>query len=298
MNIRDLKYLIAVADHRHFSKAAEACFVSQPGLSMQIKKLEETLGVKLIERNNKGVLLTEIGEVMTQHARDILNRIDTMKEIAQQAEDPFAGTLHLGLIPTLAPYLLPHILPGLALQFSKTSLYLVEDTTAHLLEKLSQGKLDAALLALPIEDDHLIAIPLFEETFVLAVSSQHPLAKHKKVNIDSLNDQTLLLLEEGHCLRDQALNVCHQSNIIASTNFQATSLETLKQMVAFNAGITLVPKLSEQAHASITYIPFSSPQPKRIIGMVYRSSTVKKVVLEAIILQIKKLLSTQPIKAL
>jgi LysR family hydrogen peroxide-inducible transcriptional activator len=298
MNIRDLTYLIAVADHRHFSKAAEACFVSQPGLSTQIKKLEETLGVKLIERNTKSVLLTEIGEIITQQARDILHRIEAMKEIAHQAEDPFSGTLHLGLIPTLAPYLLPHILPTLATQFPKISLYLVEDTTAHLLEKLSQGKLDAALLALPTEEENLLTAPLFEETFVLAVSTQHPLAMRKKIKVDNLQNETLLLLEEGHCLRDQALNVCHQTTIIESTNFQATSLETLKQMVAFNGGITLMPKLSEHATPSIAYIPFSSPQPKRTIGMIYRSSTVKKILLDAMIIQIKESLSTQPVKVL
>ncbi len=298
MNIRDLKYLIAVADYRHFSKAADACFVSQPGLSMQIKKLEETLGVKLIERTNKNVLLTEIGRLITQQARDILQRVNYMKALARQAENPFASTLHLGIIPTLAPYILPHVLPGLSSKFPKLSLHLIEDITTNLLEKLATGKIDIVLLALPIKDENLITLPLFEETFVLAVSNQHPLAKRKKINRTDVKNQTLLLLAEGHCLREQAMKVCRQTILMDSTNFQVTSLETLKQMVACNAGITLLPKLSEQSHSKLTYIPFSTPQPKRIIGVAYRSSTTKKIVLEAITLQIKRLLTTQPIKVL
>ena len=282
MNLRDLKYLVAVADFCHFGKAAEACFVTQPALSMQIKKLEETLGVQLIERTNKSVMLTEAGKSITQYARTILLNVSHMKEMARTMQDPFAGNLHIGVIPTLAPYLLPHILPELSALFPKLTVYLVEDTTDNLVKKLIKGSLDVALLALPIDDENLVTTPLFEEDFYLLVSSQHPLSKAKKVHITDLDEQTLLLLKDGHCLRNQALQVCQNTHIINTTNFQATSLETLKQMVAFNSGVTLMPKLTCREEEGICYIPFVSPSPKRTIGLIHRHSSPKKLLLEKI----------------
>lgn len=282
MNIRDLKYLVAVADFCHFGKAAEACFVSQPGLSMQIKKLEETLGVQLIERTNKNVMLTEAGKSMTQYARNILLDVDHMKEAARTLQDPFSGNLHIGIIPTLAPYLLPHILPELSALFPKLILHLIEDTTDNLVEKLMAGNLDIVLLALPIEDENLIAAPLFEEKFYLLVSDQHPLSKAKKVNISDLDEQVLLLLKDGHCLRNQALQACQRTHVINTTNFQATSLETLKQMVAFHSGVTLMPELACRKEKGISYIPFASPSPKRTIGLIARTASPKKLLLEKI----------------
>ncbi len=287
MNIRDLKYLIAVADHNHFGKAAEACFVSQPALSMQIKKLEESLGVILIERTNKRIFFTEIGKLIVQQARDILFRVETLEEIANQSKDPFCGELHLGIIPTLAPYLLPLIIPGLSTLFPKLTLYLVEETTLNLLTKLNEGKLDGALLALPTEGDFSVH-PLFDEEFVLAVPLEHPLAKQKTVNFSDLENKTLLLLEDGHCLRDQALAVCHRANASESNNFRATSLETLRHMVASGVGITLMPKLSCRSNDGVCYLPFASPIPQRTIALIWRESTAKKILLEHLAEHIKK----------
>ena len=293
MNIRDLKYLVALAEHCHFGKAADACFVSQPALSMQIKKLEEYLDVQLLERNNKSVFLTEAGKVMTEHARDILLRVDTMREVANQLKDPFSGELRLGVIPTLAPYLLPHIIPGLSKLYPNLTFYLTEDTTPNLLLKLKQGKLDTALLALPLLDEDFFSLPLFEEEFVLAVPPNHELKKRKTAKLSDLENKTLLLLEDGHCLRDQALAVCHKVNASESTSFQATSLETLRYMVASNVGITLIPNLACRANDGVHYLPFNTPKPMRTIGMIWRPATAKKILLENIVNTIRKLMLKQ-----
>lgn len=293
MNIRDLKYLVAIADHSHFGMAAEACFVSQPALSMQIKKLERVLGVQLIERTSRSALLTEIGKVITEHARDILYRVETMKEIAKQANDPHSGELHLGVIPTLAPYLLPHIIPGLSKLFPKLTIYLVEEQTPNLIAKLKQGKLDGALLGLPLIDEDFIASPLFKEEFMLAIPPHHPLLKRKRISIADLKNNVLLLLEDGHCMRDLALEVCHKAKALESKGFRATSLETLRHMVASKAGMTLMPKLAYKANDGVCYLPFTSPKPARTVGMVWRPSSAKKILLENIVGQIRKLMAKQ-----
>jgi LysR family hydrogen peroxide-inducible transcriptional activator len=286
MNIRDLKYLIAVADHNHFGRAAEACHVSQPGLSIQIKKLEDSLGVLLIERSNKRIFFTEVGKRIVQQARDILYHLESLQEIANHSKDPFCGELHLGMIPTLAPYLLPLIIPELSTLFPKLSLYLVEGPTANLLTSLNEGKLDAALLALPIAGDFSIH-PLFDEEFVLAVPLKHPLAKQKHVTFSDLENKTLLLLEDGHCLREQALAVCHKAHASELKNFRATSLETLRHMVAAGVGITLMPKLSCRSNDGICYLPFASSIPSRTIGLIWRESSTKEILLERLVKVIK-----------
>lgn len=291
MNIRDLKYLVAIADYNHFGMAAEACFVSQPALSMQIKKLENTLGVKLIERTTKYVLLTEIGKLITEKSREILANIESIKEMAKQSKDPFSGEFHLGVVPTLAPYLLPHIIPCLTKVFPKLSLYLVEDQTSNLLEKLKQGKLDGALLGIPHPNEEFFTIPLFEEEFMLALPANHALSKRKKIGIKDLENKTLLLLEDGHCMRDLALEVCDKAHAKERKGFRATSLETLRHMVASNAGITLIPKLAYKPNDGIHYVPFNTPKPIRTISMVGRLSGVKKTLLESISLQIRKSLA-------
>lgn len=290
MNFRDLQYLIALTDYAHFGKAAEACFVSQPALSMQIKKLEDTLGVQLIERNNKTCLLTDIGKTIAEQAREIINRLESMRETARQAADPLSGKLNLGVIPTLAPYLLPHIIPGITKSFPKVTTYLMEEQTAKLLEKIKQGKCDAALLAIPVADDDLKVLPLFEEEFMLALYQSHPLAKHKSISQKDLENKILFLLEDGHCMREQALSVCHLAHASEAKAFQATSLETLRHMVASKAGITLMPKLSCKSKDGISYIPFSKPQPKRVIGLVFRLSSPKKLLLESLADQIRLLM--------
>ena len=293
MNIRDLTYLVAIADHCHFGMAAEACFVSQPALSMQIKKLENLLGVQLIERTSKAALLTDVGKLITEQARDILCRVATLKEIAKQANDPYSGELHLGVIPTLAPYLLPHIIPGLTKLFPKLTIYLLEEQTETLISKLKQGKLDGALLGLPLADGDFVAAALFEEEFMLATPSNHALAKRKIVKLSDLENKVLLLLEDGHCMRDLALELCYRAKATEVKSFQATSIETLRHMVASKAGMTLMPKLAYQSNDGVCYLPFSSPKPARIIGMMWRSSSAKKIVLENVVQQIRKMMAKQ-----
>lgn len=293
MNIRDLQYLVAMAEHNHFGIAAEACFVSQPALSMQIKKLESVLGVQLIERTSKSALLTEIGKLLTEHARDILYKVEVMKEAAKQAKDPYSGELHLGIIPTLAPYLLPHIIPVLSKLFPKLTIYLVEEQTQVLITKLKQGKLDGALIGLPHVDEEFIALPIFEEEFLLAIPSNHPLSKRKIIRLPDLENKILLLLEDGHCMRDLALELCYRAKASEAKGFQATSLETLRHMVASKAGITLMPKLAYKSNDGICYLPFSSPKPARIVGMVWRSSSAKKILLQEMVVQIRKCMTKQ-----
>lgn len=286
MNLRDLKYLVAVAELNHFGKAAEACFVSQPALSMQIKKLEDSLGVQLIERTNKRVIFTKIGKLIVQQAREIIFRVKALEELANQHKDPFCGEIHLGIIPTLAPYLLPLITPELSKLFPTLKLYWVEDKTLNLLKKLNDGKLDGALLALPIEGG-FESYPLFDEEFFLALPGKNSLAKQKNASFSDLENNTLLLLEDGHCLREQALAVCNRANAAEAKNFRATSLETLRHMVASGIGMTLMPKLACQSNDGVNYLPFNSPAPMRTIGLICRESSAKKVLLGHLVDQIR-----------
>lgn len=291
MNIRDLQYLVAIADTKHFGKAAEATFVSQPALSMQIKKLENHLGVQLFERNNKNVYLTDIGKSIIEQARDILYRVDNLKELAKQSRDPFSGELYLGVIPTLGPYLLPHIIPGLTKLFPKLKIFLVEEQTQHLIAKLKQGKLDAALFVLPVLDPYFRALALFEEELSLAVHPHHPLAKKKWVRQTDLSNKVLLLLEDGHCLRDHTLSFCDKVYATANKSFQATSLETLRYMVGSKTGITLMPRLACRKNDGICYVPFRTPKPTRTLGIIWRSSSTKTQLIEHMAIQIRKLLA-------
>jgi len=277
MNLRDLRYLVALAEHRHFGRAAEASFVSQPTLSTQIKKLEDELGVALVERTPRKVLLTEVGREIVQRARDVLNEVEQIRSIARRTLDPESGTVRLGIFPTLGPYLLPHVVPKIRERFPRLELLLVEEKTEVVLRMLREGRLDAGVLALPIHDDQLHAEFLFEEPFVLAVPENHELSKRKALKMDDLSDQSLLLLEDGHCLRDQALEVCQLAGASEKTGFRATSLETLRQMVAANVGITLLPMLAVQppvAHSeNVHLLPFRGTPPSRRIAMVWRKSS-------------------------
>lgn len=286
MNLRDLKYLIAIAQHRHFGKAAKECFVSQPTLSTQIKKLEDELGVILIERNNKQVLLTEVGEQIIAKARQILKNVDEVREIASQYKDPGSGRISLAAIPTLAPYLLPHIVPVIRRQLPKLQIMLYELQTAACLSRLEIGELDAALLALPIEAGSLRHEILFEEPFVAATAPDKPLSKRKPLKLTDLAGEEILLLEEGHCLRDQALDLCNKIDAREISGFRATSLETLRQMIAAGIGSTLIPKLATldkaSNHNSIRYIPFEHPQPSRQIVLAYRDTYHRIPVLKKI----------------
>ncbi len=278
MNLSDLRYLVAVADHRHFGRAAEACFVSQPTLSTQLKKLERELGVQLVERNPRQVMLTAAGVRVVEHARRAIDEADAIRDVARLAADPASGTLTLGLFPTLGPYLLPHVVPSLHTRFPDLELLLVEEKTDEVLQRLHDGKIDVALLALPVEGDHLHCEPLFDEDFVLAVPADHPLARTKRrIDLSVLQGEPLLLLEEGHCLRAQALSVCTLNGGSERSGFRATSLETLRQMVAGGVGATLLPELAVHApvpaYEGITLLRFQAPAPSRRIGMVWRSSS-------------------------
>ena len=277
MNLRDLKYLIALADHKHFGRAAAASFVSQPTLSTQIRKLEEELGVVLFERAPRKVMLTPVGMEVAERARRIVADLEQMKEAARRSQAPEAGTVRLGIFPTLGPYLLPHVIPGIRRRFPELQLLLVEEKSDLLLARLRDGRLDAALLALPVHDDQLHAEFLFEEPFLLAVPDRHPLAERASLNVGDLANEDLLLLEDGHCLRQQTLDVCQLSGASEKTEFRATSLETLRQMVAANVGVTLLPTLAVlppvAQPSSIRLLPFKDSQPSRRIAMFWRRST-------------------------
>ena len=278
MNLRDLKYLVALAEHKHFGRAAAACFVSQPTLSTQIKKLEDELGVPLVERAPRKVMLTPAGREAAMRARGIVAEVEQMKEAARRSRDPEAGTVRLGIFPTLGPYLLPHVVPTIRSRFPQLELLLVEEKSDVLLAQLRNGQLDAALLALPLADEQLHAEFLFEEPFVLAAPVGHPLAERSNLTLDDLADQRLLLLQDGHCLRDQALDVCQLAGAQEKSEFQATSLETLRQMVAANVGVTLLPMLAVKPPVApsptMRLVGFSGAHPpSRRIAMVWRRSS-------------------------
>ena len=277
MNLRDLKYLTALADYQHFGKAATACFVSQPTLSTQIKKVEEELGVTIFERAPGNVMLTPIGEQIIARAREVLREVDEMVTLAKRSQDPESGEVRLGIFPTLGPYLLPHMVPALHKEFERIEWFLIEEKTDNLIEQLKQGKLDAALLAMPINDEQLTVAPLFKEEFLLATPKQHALSRDKHLEMNDLKGETLFLLDEGHCLRDQALEVCKLSGAREQQDFRATSLETLRQMVGTGLGITLLPKLATLpvVHGSeeIEVTPFVGEPPYREIAMVWRQSS-------------------------
>ena len=277
MNLRDLRYLIALADLRHFGRAAEACHVSQPTLSIRIMKLEEELGVALVERAPRHVMLTPVGVDIAERARRVLADVEQMRETARRTTDPEAGSVRLGLFPTLGPYLLPHVVPNIRARFPRLELLLIEEKTAVLLSMLRAGQLDAAVLALPLHEDWLETEFLFEEPFMLAVPDGHPLASHRDLRLSELADQNLLLLEDGHCLRDQALEVCSLAGAGEKEGFRATSLETLRQMVAAGVGITLLPMLAVTPPVpnspSIKLLSFKAPPPTRRLAMVWRRSS-------------------------
>ncbi len=277
MNLRDLKYLVALADIKHFGRAAEACFVSQPTLSTQLMKFESELGVSLIERNPRNVMLTPVGEAVVARARAILREAEEIKKIARRSKDPESGMVKVGIFPTIGPYLLPHIIPPIIKRFPNLELILVEEKTEVLLKKLHDGDLDCAILALPVHDDNLHVEYLFEEDFILAVPDTHPLAKKKSAKLSDLIDEQILLLEDGHCLRDQALEVCQLAGASERSGFRATSLETLRHMVAAKVGITLLPALAVHAPAhradGVRLVPFAQPVPHRRVAMLWRRSS-------------------------
>ncbi len=275
MNIRDLKYIVAVAKEGHFAKAANQVFVSQPTLSMQIKKLEEELGITIFERSKKNFLVTKAGAEIIKKAEIILREAEEIKNIAKNSRDQYVGDFVIGAFPTLAPYFLPQITAKINKKFPKLKLFLVEEKTEKLISELKSGRIDAALLAMPIIDEDFDSIQIFEEDFLLAVSKKHELAQKKEVKLRDLKEKELMLLEDGHCLRDQALEICSMAGALAQQSFKATSLETLRQMVAVGSGITLIPEIAAKKDNKISYIKINHA-PKRRIGLFFRKTSVRK----------------------
>ena len=292
MTLKELQYLVELARLGNFHRAAEVCGVSQPTLSTQIRKLEEKLGLKLIERGSRQAILTPAGEEIVARAREILTGAQDIYDIAARNRESGAGRLCLGVFPTLGPYILPTLVPRIASRFPGVQLQLVEEKSELLLERLHAGQLDAALLALPIHDGGLQVTRLFDEHFLLAVPPAHPLAVRDSVSMNDLAAQKLMLLEDGHCLRDQALSLCQRWGA-QETGFRATSLETLRQMVAAGMGITLLPRLATQGplaeSGNLRFVPFADqPPPSRTIGMVWRRSSARAPMLRQIAKLVQK----------
>jgi len=277
VNLRALHYFVTLADIKHFSKAADACFVSQPTLSTQIRKLEEELGVQLVERSPKNIMLTPAGEEIAVRAQQVLNDIEQIRIVARRSTKPAEGTLRLGLFPTLAPYLLPHVVPQIRRLYPRLHMQLAEEKTEEILRLLRRGSLDAALLALPVPEDGLEVEILFKEPFVVALPAHHALAARPDIGMGDLEGSELLLLEEGHCLREHALEVCALAGAHERVDFHATSMETLRQMVAADVGITLMPILAVQPPIAQTenlaIRPFTGTAPSRTIALVWRTSS-------------------------
>ncbi|VAX09623.1 Hydrogen peroxide-inducible genes activator =_ OxyR [hydrothermal vent metagenome] len=297
MNLRDLEYLLAIDEERHFHRAADRCFVSQPTLSGQLKKLEQELGVQLVERSKRQVRMTEAGRAVADQARRVLNEARAIKSIAQIFHDPMQGELQLGLIPTVAPYLLPLIMPLFKKQYPDLKLWLHEQQTSVLLGKLRSVELDLLILALPVETDEFEELDLFSEAFWLAAPKHEPLTKKKSINLTDLQDREMLLLEEGHCLRGQALEVCFSAGAHENAGFRATSLETLRHMVGEGMGMTLIPDLAVPKRRlktdPVVYIPFRKPKPRRRIGMLYRKDSYREAVFQNMAVLIREYMLAQ-----
>lgn len=291
MTLTELKYIVAVARERHFGKAAEACFVSQPTLSVAVKKLEEELDVKLFERSANEVAVTPLGEAIVRQAQSVLEQAAAIKEIAKRGKNPLVGPLALGVIYTISPYLLPSLVHQMIARVPQMPLMLQENFTARLLDMLRTGEIDCAILAEPFPDAGLAVAPLYDEPFLAAVPTNHPLAGQSSVTSEQLKAETMLLLGAGHCFRDHVLEVCPEFARFSSSaegirkSFEGSSLETIKHMVAAGMGVTLVPRLSVPKEAFDTklkrkrdedphlkYIPFSGDPPKRRVVLAWRRS--------------------------
>lgn len=293
MTLTELKYIVAVARERHFGRAADACFVSQPTLSVAIRKLEDELGVILFERGGTEIGVTPIGLRVVDQAQRVLEEATNLKEIARQGHDPLAGPLRVGVIYTIGPYLLPRLVPAQIEVTPQMPLILQENYTTRLLELLRQGEIDCAIVALPIPDSGLSVQALYDEPFVVAVPRHHPWARLREISSADLKNETMLLLGTGHCFRDQVLEVCPElSRFSASSEgiqrtFEGSSLETIRHMVAAGIGITVLPASSlsvqNQQNDLLAYIPFKKPIPDRRVILVWRKSFPRPTAIQALI---------------
>ena len=282
MNLRDLKYIVEVAREKNFARASAKVFVSQPALSMQIKKLEETLGVEIFERDKQNFLITPVGAEIIKKAEIILQESEEIKMIAKNSKDPHKGEIRIGAFPTVASYFLPNFVKNIHKKFPHLKIFLIEAKSDELIAKLKNGELDFCLLAMPIADENLIGEKIFSEKFLLATPKGHPFSKKSKIQIKELKNQELMLLEDGHCLRDQALEICSMVRAYENQDFRATSLETLRQMVANGTGITLIPEIAVRSDDKISYVKIFNA-PFRTIGIHYRKSSVQKNLIKEII---------------
>jgi LysR family hydrogen peroxide-inducible transcriptional activator len=287
MTLTELRYIVAVARERHFGRAAEACFVSQPTLSVAVKKLEEELAVTLFERGSGEITVTPAGERIIEQAHRVLNEASLIKELAKQGKDPLSGPLRLGVIFTIGPYLLPKLVPLLHRRAPRMPLLLQEQYTHRLAELLRQGDIDVAIIAMPFDDKAFVVQPVYDEPFVVAVPRNHPWAGRRSVSSRELKDEHMLLLGSGHCLRDQVLEVCPELNRFSGAEgmqmaFEGSSLETIRHMVASGTGITVLPCTAvprETRRDLLAYVPFTKPVPDRRVVLAYRKSFTR---LEAI----------------
>jgi len=280
-SLRQLECAVAVADTLHFGRAARACSITQPALSAQIQSFEELLGVRLFERGRRGVIVTAAGTRVVEQARVALAQLDGLVESAVRFAEPLSGTIRLGVIPTVAPYLLPALLPGVRRAWPKLRLVLREEQTTRLVEQLAAGTLDLLLLALPVEAAGLEELALLREPFHFVAPARHPLAKaaDRRISEESLRGEEILLLEDGHCLRAQALEVCRRAGALAPGRIQATSLSTLVQMVANGLGVTLLPEralaIELRRGAGLVSREFRAPAPSRTIGLAWRPGAAR-----------------------
>jgi LysR family hydrogen peroxide-inducible transcriptional activator len=292
MTLTELKYIVAVARHKHFGHAAEACFVAQPTLSVAIKKLEDELGVTIFERGGTEVSTTPLGAQIVTQAERVLEQTAVIKEIAKQNKDPLSGPFRLGVIYTIGPYLLPTLIKTMIKQVPNMPLILQENFTVKLMELLRQGELDAAIMALPLPDQGMVTQALYDEPFMVAVSKDHAWKDRSTVSAKELKSETMLLLGNGHCFRDQVLEVCPEmarfstsSDGIART-FEGSSLETIRHMVASGIGITVLPMASitnlNAEDGMLRYLPFSAPIPDRRVVIAWRKSFTRQAAIDAI----------------
>jgi LysR family hydrogen peroxide-inducible transcriptional activator len=293
LTLRDLQYLVSLADHQHFGKAAAACHVSQPALSAQIRKIEDTLGLQIFERSNRRVAITAEGRAVADQARVVLEEAYKIGEMTQSGRAPLSGPLRLGAIATVGPYLMPHLLGPLRKAYPKLDLFLREGLTDQLLAELKSGQLDAVIASDTFEDNSLRSIPLYFEPFVLAAPATHPLVAKARLSRRDLNSEQMIFLEDGHCLRDQALNLCPANRRGAVRQFYATSLETLRHLVATGTGYTLIPQLAvregDELKELMRYRPFTDGSVGRNIILVSRNRYGRISDIEALAEFIRKL---------
>jgi len=292
VNLNELRYIVAVARERHFGRAAEACFVSQPTLSVAVKKLEDELGVLLFERSKTEVTVTPIGQQVVERAQRVLEEVEGLKVAAEQHQDPLQGLLRLGVIYTIGPYLLPHLLPELHELAPKMPLHIAEDYTANLRQRLKLGELDVIIVALPFDEPGVVTLPLYEEPFVAVLPVAHPLTQRKQLRLNELADDQLLLLGEGHCFRDQVIEACPACQNFAKRNaelqhrVEGTSLETLRHMVASGMGVTVLPCTAvgadRYAERLLTIRRLYDPTPKRTVALAWRITYPRPKAIEAL----------------